>query len=32
MCGLALGYADMSKIENSLISERESVAGFTKFL
>jgi len=32
MCGLALGYADMSKIENSLISEREPVAGFTKFL
>ena len=32
MCGLALGYADMSKIENSLISEREPVASFTKFL
>jgi len=32
MCGLALGYADMSKIENSLISEREPVSGFAKFL
>jgi nitroreductase len=32
MCGLALGYADMSKIENSLISEREPVSAFTKFL
>ena len=32
MCGLALGYADLSKIENSLISEREPVSAFTKFL
>jgi nitroreductase len=32
MCGLALGYADMSKIENSLISERAPVSVFTKFL
>eukprot|EP01037_Dinobryon_pediforme_P004041 gene4041-4092_t len=32
MCGLALGYADMSKIENSLISEREPVSEFAKFL
>ena len=32
MCGMALGYADMSKIENSLISEREPVSVFTKFL
>jgi len=32
MCGLALGYADMSKIENTLISEREPVSGFAKFL
>lgn len=32
MCGLALGYADMTKIENSLISERESVSTFAKFL
>lgn len=32
VCGMSLGYADESKIENSLISEREPVAGFTKFL
>lgn len=32
MCGLALGYADMTKIENSLISEREPVSNFVKFL
>jgi nitroreductase len=32
MCGLALGVADMSKIENSLVSEREPVANFVKFL
>ena len=32
MCGMALGYADMSKIENTLISEREPVSVFSKFL
>ena len=32
VCGMALGYADMSKIENSLVTEREPVAGFVKFL
>jgi hypothetical protein len=32
MCGLALGVADMSKIENSLVSEREPVSNFVKFL
>lgn len=32
ICGMALGFADHSKIENSLISEREPVAGFTRFL
>lgn len=32
ICCLALGYADMSKIENTLISEREPVAGFTTFI
>ena len=32
MCGLALGVADLSKIENTLISEREPLAGFTQFL
>ena len=32
VCGMALGYADKSKIENSLITEREPVSGFTRFL
>lgn len=32
ICGMALGFADHSKIENSLISEREPVSGFAKFL
>lgn len=32
MCCLAMGYADQSKIENTLISEREPVSGFTTFL
>jgi hypothetical protein len=29
---MALGYADMSKIENSLVTEREPVSGFVQFL
>ena len=32
VCGMALGYADRSKIENSLITERDPVSGFTRFL
>ncbi|MCC6071223.1 nitroreductase [Massilia sp. GCM10020059] len=32
VCGMALGFADRSKIENSLITEREPVSGFTRFL
>lgn len=32
VCGMALGYADHSKIENTLKTEREPVAGFAKFL
>ena len=32
VCGMALGYADHSKIENSLKTEREPVNGFAKFL
>jgi nitroreductase len=32
VCGMSLGYADSSKIENSLITEREPVSGFAKFL
>jgi hypothetical protein len=29
---MALGYADPGKIENTLLTEREPVAGFTQFL
>ena len=32
VCGMALGYADMSQIENTLVTEREPRAGFVKFL
>ena len=32
VCGMALGYADMSRIENSLVTEREPVSGFVQFL
>lgn len=32
ICCLALGVADHSKVENTLISEREPVSGFTQFL
>lgn len=32
VCGMALGHADPAKIENSLITEREAVSGFTRFL
>lgn len=32
VCGLSLGYADISKVENTLCTERESVAGFVKFM
>jgi nitroreductase len=32
VCGMALGYADIGKIENSLLTERESVQGFTHFI
>jgi nitroreductase len=32
VCGMALGYADVSKIENSLLTEREPIQGFTQFL
>lgn len=31
MCGMSLGYADINKIENALVTERESVASFAKF-
>ena len=32
VCGMALGYADMSKVEKTLQTERESVADFVKFM
>lgn len=32
VCGMALGFADHSQIENSLLTEREAVSGFVKFL
>jgi nitroreductase len=32
VCGMSLGYADMSRVENTLVTEREPVAGFARFL
>jgi nitroreductase len=32
VCGMALGYADPDKIENSLVTHREPVSGFARFL
>jgi nitroreductase len=32
VCGMSLGYADQSRIENSLVTEREPVANFVKFI
>jgi nitroreductase len=32
VCGMSLGYADESKPENRLVTEREPVAGFTRFV
>jgi nitroreductase len=32
VCGMALGYADMSRIENTLETEREPVSGFARFM
>ena len=32
VCGMALGYADPDKVENSLVTQREPVSGFAKFL
>jgi nitroreductase len=31
VCGMSLGYADPSRVENSLVSEREPVGNFTHF-
>jgi nitroreductase len=32
VCGMSLGYADMTKIENTLMTERESVSAFARFI
>ena len=32
VCGMALGHADPKAVENSLVTEREPVAGFVRFL
>ena len=32
VCGMSLGYADPCAVENALVTEREPVAGFTRFL
>ncbi|MGX4644410.1 nitroreductase [Massilia sp. SYSU DXS3249] len=31
VCGMSLGYADLDRIENTLVSEREPVGSFTTF-
>ena len=32
VCGMSLGYADMSRVENSLVTEREPVTRFARFM
>lgn len=32
VCGMSLGFADMSRIENTLVTERDPVAAFTRFV
>jgi nitroreductase len=32
VCGMALGHADLAAVENTLVTEREPVAGFARFL
>lgn len=32
VCGMSLGHADPAAVENSLVTEREAVAGFTRFI
>jgi nitroreductase len=32
VCGMSLGHADPHAVENTLVTEREPVAGFTRFL
>jgi hypothetical protein len=31
ICGMSLGYADQSKVENTLTTDRESAESFTHF-
>jgi nitroreductase len=32
VCGMSLGYADRGRIENTLLTEREPIANFVKFM
>jgi len=32
VCGMSLGYADRGKVENSLVTERQAVSEFVKFM
>jgi nitroreductase len=32
VCGMALGWADNGKVENSLVTEREPLGSFVRFL
>jgi len=32
VCGMSLGYADPDKVENTLVTEREPVSDFARFL
>ena len=32
VCGMSLGYADPDRVENSLVTERESVSAFARFI
>ena len=32
VCGMSLGYADESRVENTLLTERDAVANFTRFV
>jgi len=32
VCGMALGFADPAKVENTLVTEREPVSGFARFV
>jgi nitroreductase len=32
VCGMSLGYADPSAVENTLVTEREPVSSFARFL